>query len=733
MPRQINGDQGDAALRDRSSEKPGQICAEFASFFPAPANPELNLAGHSPVQPTYMPGRKTGPMEKTPQYSRRLRYVVLATLAIGSLTFLIYAGVHAALGSNVNRSLVQSGTVAGERWSAHLAEAVPDLERVVEGGLPNNYQAYKLEEALSVSDIFAFELYGPDGTRIHHSEILKDISTIASDQDAQAAQVFLGAKVEGVLEHETLLTGFPETFVVAYAPLKNYRGERLGAMKVYVDRSEAHAVLQGSISQLSVILPAACAIIYLIPALAFLMRTRQVWNAQENVRRLSDYDALTGLLNRTAFGKRLADLFETPRAEDKGIGIVFIDIDDFKTLNEEKGSETGDAYLQYLADTLRNSVRGKSDLMARVGGDEFIAAVPEISLAQLEDLSRRIQEATRLPFRHAGSEVTCQISIGLHLSTGDESWSRALYAADVALHYARSSTKDALIVYSDSMKRQLKERRELEAQLRTALIEDRFELLFQPFVARESERIVGFEALLRLPDGAGGSISPARFIPLAEEVGLIDEIGLWVLEKALSTASTWPDHIPISVNLSPHQFNSGDLVSRVADALARTGVPAHRLELEITESVLVADDESVDRQIVGLKQLGISIAMDDFGTGYSSLGYLMKYGFDKLKIDRSFLENLEFDPARHERIIDTIVDLGHNLEMKVTVEGVETRRQVELLRPMNCDFYQGYFFGKPMSAYDAQVVIKHEARDIPRSAGDAQQDPSIAEPRAQAS
>ncbi|WP_424931520.1 putative bifunctional diguanylate cyclase/phosphodiesterase [Amaricoccus macauensis] len=650
-----------------------------------------------------------------------MKQVVLVGLGTILLTFFIYLGARSALNTSVTETLVQSGTVAAEKWSSHLSRTAPDLDRIIAGHEPNNFQAYKLDEAITYSDVFAFSIFDHNGNWIYSSDLLDpNGQKVRFTFDIDAARAYLGGEVTSILQHGTPQDGFPPTYVTAYTQLVDQDSERLGALKVFVDRSEAHQVLDHSISRLSVLLPLGGVFIYMIPGLAFLFRTRQVWKVQENVKRLSDHDALTGLYNRSAFSRKLDEVFEGPSCNRMGVGLIYIDVDNFRSLNDEFGTETGDAYLCFVADILTCNMRGSSDLLARVGGDEFLVAIPNITQEQLEELGLRLQKAASEPFLHASHEIRGDISLGLHLSSGKETASRALYAAEIALFYARDSNMHSLVVYSDGMDRELRERREMESLLRSALQNGSFRLLYQPLVAQTDERIVGFEALLRLPDGQGGQISPARFIPHAEETGLIDEIGLWVLEEALATAHGWPDHITISVNLSPHQFIRGDLVNRVAKALDHWDVPAERLELEITESLLASDNESVDRQLVRLKDLGVSIAMDDFGTGYSSLGYLLKYGFDKLKIDRSFLENIEFDPAKHGRIIETIVSLGHNLGMKVTAEGVETRRQVELLRPIGCDIYQGYFFGKPMEASEAQKLIAQDAQNIGIVPGDAE-------------
>lgn len=637
---------------------------------------------------------------------KTFKKAAVPALIIGVLSLVIFSGVHGALKNSVQRTLLQSGTAAAEQWHRHVTVSVPDLDRVIAGEPLNRYQAYKLRSAISYADVVTFRLFDPDGKLVLTSEALPEMRPREPKTDPIASEVYRNGQVEPRFAHEAGPDQIPGTYVEAYHVLEDEDGRRLGVFKLCVDLSMTDMILNESLTQMELVLPAACAAFYLFPALAFLLRTRQVAAARENVRRLEDYDPLTGLLNRMAFARHLEEHFRHPRTGERGLGLVLIDVDDLKGVNDAGGTELGDACLRSLAEILLTNTRDGTDLVGRTGGDEFLAVIQDVTLVQLEQLAGRIQEAVRTPFFHNHDHVHAHISVGIHLSTGDESSARALNAADIALYHAKGSGKDTLVCYAEGMERRLRERRELEALIRTAIRNDGFQLEFQPIVQRGTGLVQGFEALVRLPDGNGNIVPPARFIPLAEEIGLIDDIGLWVLEQAMIEADAWPDNIMISVNLSPNQFAGGNIAGRVEEILIKTNFPAHRLELEVTETLLLNDDLAIDRQIVGLKQLGVSIAMDDFGTGYSSLGYLLKYGFDKLKVDRSFLEAYEYDPEKHGRIIETIIDLGHNLGMIVTVEGVEHLHQVELLHRLDCDLLQGFYFGRPMSSQAAAEMIE---------------------------
>ena len=288
-----------------------------------------------------------------------------------------------------------------------------------------------------------------------------------------------------------------------------------------------------------------------------------------------------------------------------------------------------------------------------------------------------------------------------------------MHAADTAMYRAKADGRDAICVYDPEMDVKLQERRGVEDALRRALADGSFALHFQPIFEAQGETLVGFEALLRLPLGGGKMISPAVFVPVAEEMGIITRIGAWVIEEACRVARDWPEPLIVAVNLSPKQLDSDDIQEVVGRALSASGLPAHRLELEITEGVVLADTESVIARLRHLKALGISIAMDDFGTGYSSLSSLWRFPFDKLKIDRSFISNLHAADENVLNILKTIVSLGRSLRLQVTAEGIESQKQADLLRGLKCDQLQGYHFGRPAPACELGALIGRSMRARP--------------------
>jgi len=331
-------------------------------------------------------------------------------------------------------------------------------------------------------------------------------------------------------------------------------------------------------------------------------------------------------------------------------------------------------------------------------------------------LARRVREALRRTFTYKGSTVTIGVSLGMHLSVPGEVEDWALHAADLALYRAKANGRDQIVRFSPDFDTDLRRRRHVEASMRGALSGNNgFFVEFQPIFQLCCERPTGFEALLRLRDEDGALISPAEFIPIAEESGLVTEIGVMTLECVLNTAKAWPKDLFVAVNLSAVQFKPGDFVDIVADLLDRSGFEAARLNLEVTESLLLEDEENVRHQLDGLKALGATISLDDFGTGYSSLGYLWKFHFDKLKIDRTFLQGFDVNSEKYSQVIETIVMLGHNLEMDVIVEGVESELQLDMLKQLGCDQFQGFLLGRPMSA-SAALVFANTTPAATRSA-----------------
>jgi diguanylate cyclase (GGDEF)-like protein/PAS domain S-box-containing protein len=426
---------------------------------------------------------------------------------------------------------------------------------------------------------------------------------------------------------------------------------------------------------------------------------------QARISRLAHYDVLTQLPNRLSFLQALSRAWtEHGRAdrEPRGAGcaVLCLDLDHFKGVNDSLGHPIGDDLLVQASARLRDCV-GEMGLVARLGGDEFAVVVaPSPGAEILGELARDIVESLSRPYDVRGNHVLIGASVGiaeapLHADDPDG----LLKNADLALYQAKGDGRGAYRFFETSMDLWIQQRRELEMDLREALENDELKLFFQPLMGRDGSQITGFEALLRWQHPRRGLVAPNEFVECAEQWGLIGKIGEWVLAEACRTAATWPSPMTVAVNLSPHQFASGDLVAQVRKALKAARLAPSRLELEITEGLLLQDSATTLDQLAQLKKLGVKIAMDDFGTGYSSLSYLWRFPFDKIKIDRSFVAEMQ-DNAAIADILRTIALLGQTLNLEVTAEGVETADQAKLLSEMRCDHFQGFLYGRPMPVGD---------------------------------
>jgi diguanylate cyclase (GGDEF)-like protein len=424
---------------------------------------------------------------------------------------------------------------------------------------------------------------------------------------------------------------------------------------------------------------------------------------EAKIEHLAHYDALTDLPNRTLFQRHAETMLEQlPRIP---FAILYIDIDEFKGINDSLGHLIGDEFLRAVAKRLRGCV-GQHDFVARLGGDEFaIVQSGAGSEDEVRVLIGRVYQALRTPFECHGHRLSADASIGVALAPRDGSDLLGLLkSADLAMYAAKEAGRRIHRFFEPGMETEANSRRELERDLRTAVAEGCFEIHYQPLVDVASEAIVGCEALLRWRHPRRGMISPAEFVPIAEDTGLIQEIGQWVLDTACREAASWPADIRVAVNVSPVQFKSQTLALNVASALANSRLDPRRLELEITEAVLIGDDEAALSTFAQLRALGVHIALDDFGTGYSSLRYLHRFPFDKIKIDRSFVKE-GADGTGASSIIRAVVGIAAERDMITTAEGVETRTQLEAVRSLGCTQMQGYLFSKPRPRHEIRAML----------------------------
>ncbi len=424
--------------------------------------------------------------------------------------------------------------------------------------------------------------------------------------------------------------------------------------------------------------------------------------ASQRIARMAREDALTGLANRFRFREALDSL---TAKDGSRFALLAIDLDRFKEVNDTLGHPIGDQLLIAVARRLCETVR-KSDLVARLGGDEFAVVLDgAIDRASVEAISLRIVEALHLPFQLASNRVEIGGTVGIALAPEDGADTGTLMKhADIALYRAKGEKRGTLVFFAPEMEGRMRARRQLEQDLQTAVADGGLELHYQPIVSLSSQRVTGCEALIRWRHPVHGMVSPAQFIPVAEETGAIIAIGAWALAQACRDAASWPHPLRVAVNLSVAQFSGPDLAEIAADALLASGLAPERLELEVTESLLLGHDNATLDALHKLKALGLSIALDDFGTGYSSLSHLRSFPFDKLKIDQSFVRDLT-QRAACEAIVGAVARLAESLEMRTVAEGVETEEHLARVRAAGCHEVQGYLFSKPVPARELVMAV----------------------------
>jgi diguanylate cyclase (GGDEF)-like protein len=419
--------------------------------------------------------------------------------------------------------------------------------------------------------------------------------------------------------------------------------------------------------------------------------------SEERIAHMACHDALTDLPNRVLLLEQLNhEIKRVKRGEC--LAVLCLDLDQFKSVNDALGHHIGDELLKLVGERLRGCTR-ELDIVARMGGDEFAIIMTQMEQAgDAATLSKRIRDSVIRPYQIEGHQIVTDISIGISVAPMDAVESDELLRnADMALYDAKADGRGTFRFFEPEMNTRMKVRRELEMDLRKALAGEQFELHYQPLVVLETNEVNAFEALLRWNHPVRGLVSPADFIPIAEETGLIVPLGEWVLKTACAEAVNWPEHIKVAVNLSPAQLNSRNLVSMVTAALAESRMQPQKLQLEITETVLLQNTFTTLATLHELRKMGVQIALDDFGTGYSSLSYLRSFPFDKIKIDRSFIQDLS-NGAEPLAIVNAVAGLAKCLNMTSTAEGVETQQQMETLQAIGCTEMQGYLFSRARPA-----------------------------------
>jgi diguanylate cyclase (GGDEF)-like protein len=607
----------------------------------------------------------------------------------------------------IDRLLYEDAVSTGRAWTEYVRSNVQDLEQIAAGEAPSAESRRFLDQVKRVGQVFLYKIYDARGVvRLASDELPED-----ADEEANLAdhnEEAYDAVEHGVPQVEAKFgqpPGRPEYYAETYVPIVE-NGRVRAVVETYVDQTEKRAGFHRAFADAATKLSLIIVIAFAAPAAAWYFRKREQQRADARIHFLANFDPLSGVANRQRLTDGLATALAARDQTMAPIAIHCIDIDRFKDINDLLGIEAGDRVLRTVADRLTD-IASRDDIVARLGGDEFaVVQMAPAGAAGAEAFARQIIAAVTAPLWMAGQDVRLGVSVGVALApTHGREAARLIKSSELALTKAKSEGPGGHRLFSPALDNELHGRLKLEQAIFRATENDGFLLYFQPLFRAADGRINGFEALLRLPDGKGGFIPPSEFIPVAEKMGLIGRIGAWVLRKACAAAVAWPGTFTVAVNLSPAQFKAGDIVDHVSAALAATGLRSDRLELEITESLLMEDTDEVLRQLYELKGLGAAIVMDDFGTGYSSLGYLWRFPFDKIKIDQSFLRAFETNDATAKKIIRTIVALGRTLNVRVNTEGVETARQAEFLRSVDCDEMQGFYFGIPLPLSDLPTVI----------------------------
>ncbi|WP_208979770.1 putative bifunctional diguanylate cyclase/phosphodiesterase [Stappia indica] len=620
------------------------------------------------------------------------------------------ADVHAAFADESLRRSIDSVDAQGEvdREDTGDARTVDATGPALPTANPRADREASLTEFLEEIDstdlatTVAMLRFAPGAVSLSEASVLPRIDPQALEQLAPRIENLMRSLAAGeqrAVDIPSTLFGKRSGATLLAVPIRDGNAVE-GAIILFYDQATTGLFLTEVVQIGIAILIAMIFVAVGLAALFMWMRFRDRLKASKTIQFLAHHDALTGLPNRTVFSTKLNEALRLASARAGNLAVMLIDVDKFKAINDTHGHAAGDLFLQVIADRLSN-VFG-NHLVARLSGDEFAVLIArDLDRKAVTQLASSMIAATRIPTRIDGKDIPISLSIGV-AQASEAAWraSRLLHCADLALYRAKHSGRSTYIWYTPDMDAEAQKRKALEGDLRKALAQDEFRLLYQPQFSLRDLKLTGYEALLRWEHPERGTISPTVFIPIAEDAGLIEEIGAWVLLHACREASRWRDtSLTVAVNISPAQFSPGQTEERVAHALKVSGLAPERLEVEITESLLISDTNAVVKTLTQIRQMGVSVAMDDFGTGYSSLSYLSRFPFDTIKIDRSFVATVGKNPTT-DAIIASIVGLGRSLEVTITAEGVEDELQVALLRAAGCDKVQGFLFGKPMDLTD---------------------------------
>ncbi len=586
-------------------------------------------------------------------------------------------------------------------WVSMVIARNPDILKLFAGGTLSPQTKNLLDATTQAGDFYRFRVWNKAGHLVYKSERLASDKPLSDGTGERVSRTLASRSIINVLRKGIAPQNVPY-FVESFVPVKQ-NGEVVGVFDVFLDQSDDEILYKRFLVLTESIIGALVLLVGGIPGYLFYRQTLKLSAARMDAEFRSAHDSLTGLPNRGYLNDLAGSTLALNRRNKHPVAALLLDMDQFKDINDTLGHATGDCVLKAVADRLKASTR-EGDLVARFGGDEFV--VLQVGIHQptgARFLADRLIEVLSEPYEVGGSKLTCGASIGVAIAPPDaEDFDALIAAADAALQKAKTEGRSSISFFEAGMDARIRERRQIETDIRLALATNLFQLAYQPLFNFHDGSLVGFEALLRWPEGWPPQ-SPAEFIPVAEESGLINQIGEWSLETACRTAANWTNPVKVSVNLSPLQFRQGNVVAIVEQALKTSGLDPERLELEVTENLWIQNTDAVLSQLRRLRGMGVSIALDDFGTGYSSLAYLWRFPIDTVKIDQSFVREMGSEP-KAAAIVNTIVALGKTLDLKITAEGVETTVQAEILRDAGCDLAQGFLFGRPLPVASANAL-----------------------------
>ncbi len=606
--------------------------------------------------------------------------------------------------------LYQDATLAARNWARLLGDTVTDMEQIADGQLPSSASMRFFDWARKAGQVFRYEIYNRDG----YSQLVSE-GGVAQVDIADFSREAVKSRVTNtpvVSVHENGADpGRPSFYARAFVPV-TVGGNAVAIVGAYVDQSEKRDTYYSTYLVAAGGLCLLTALAFGIPAVAWIRRTREKQQADRRIRFLAHHDGLTELANRASLMEQLEVELAEVVEHGGSLAVHFIDIDRFKEVNDALGHDGGDFLLKSIAHRLRSAVR-TDDIIARMGGDEFVVVQRAIDGPNdAEEFAARLIKALEEPLAFRENEIIATVSIGVAIAPRDgTSPERVLKSADLALYRSKADGRNCVRFFTADLDEELQARLTLEKTVRHAATHDGFRLHYQPVVDVSTHTIRGFEALMRLELPDGTNIPPLTFVPVLEDLHLIEKAGEWIIEEACRTAATWPAHLSVAVNLSPMQFGVGSIAKNVSSGLRKAGLAPHRLELEITETLLLGDTEAVMAELREIKAMGVAVVMDDFGTGYSSLSYLWRFPFDKIKIDQSFMRGFSGDEGHGREaamVVKTIIALGRELGMQVTVEGVESTGQLSFLNEANADLVQGFLFGKAVPNTEVAAALTAE-------------------------